>query len=303
MKTNSGIVFELFRFSMNDGPGIRTTVFLKGCSLKCAWCHNPESIPFEPQLSFNANSCIHCMKCVDICKSNAHYIVNEKHQVDFSKCELQGDCVKVCDSKSLSIIGYQQIVEEIIDIAMQDYDYYKNSNGGLTVSGGEPMAQFDFTYDLLKSAKAKGISTCLDTSGYSSENKFKKILPLVDIFLFDYKATTETIHKQLTGVSQKLILKNLGLLYASGARIILRCPMIPNVNDTAAHIEAIAELDKKYPNLEGIELMPYHKMGNEKGVKVGIEPTINHLEDTDEKIQKEWLDKLHSLGCDKVIIG
>jgi pyruvate formate lyase activating enzyme len=243
------------------------------------------------------------MKCVDICKSNAHYIVNEKHQVYFSKCELRGDCVKVCDSKSLSIIGYQQTVKEIITIAMQDYDYYKNSNGGLTLSGGEPMAQFDFTYALLKAAKDKGISTCLDTSGYASKNKFEKILPLVDVFLFDYKATGDAIHKQLTGVSQNLILKNLDLIYASRARIILRCPMIPSVNDTASHLKAIAKLDKKYPDLEGIELMPYHKMGNEKGIKAGIEPTIDYLEDTNEEIQLGWLEKLHSLGCTKVIIG
>ena len=303
MAKNLGIVFELFRFSMNDGPGIRTTVFLKGCNLNCIWCHNPESIPFKPQLSFNADTCIHCMKCVDICKSNAHYISNEKHLVDFSKCNLQGDCVSICESKALSIIGYQQNVKDIIDIALLDYDYYKNSGGGITVSGGEPMAQFEFTFEIFKKAKEAGISTCLDTSGFASKEKFKKILPLVDVFLFDYKATDEKTHKELTGVSQKGILINLDFLYTNRAEIILRCPMIPGVNDTDEHLKAIVALHQKYPDLEGIELMPYHKMGVEKGIRVGIVPTVNHLEDTNEQIQKKWLDRLRSLGCSKAVIG
>jgi pyruvate formate lyase activating enzyme len=223
--------------------------------------------------------------------------------VDFSKCTLQGDCVDVCDSKALSIIGYQQSVEEIIAIALQDHDYYKNSGGGLTVSGGEPMSQFDFTYEILKSAKANGIDTCLDTSGHAPLSKFKKILPLVDVFLFDYKATSEITHKQLIGVSQKLILKNLDFLYSNGAKIILRCPMIPGVNDTAVHIKAIAKLDKKYPGLEGIELMPYHKMGNEKGIRVGMQAQIDHLDDTSDEIQNKWLNELSDLACNKAVIG
>jgi len=303
MKTNEGIVFDLFRFSVNDGPGIRTTVFLKGCPLNCQWCHNPESIPFKPQLSFNEDACVNCLRCVDACKSNAHFVKNNKHKVNFSNCILTGDCISVCDSKALSIIGEIKNVKEIISVVKQDLDYFNNSNGGLTVSGGEPMAQFDFTYELLKEAKNNGIATCLDTSGHALQNKFKNILPLVDVFLYDYKATTELLHQKLTGVSSKLILNNLDFLYSNGANIILRCPIIPGLNDSNKHFKSIAKLDERYPNLDRIELMPYHKMGNKKGLRVGIKPQIDYLDDTDEVRKEKWLEQLKILGCEKIVIG
>ncbi|MEE9431617.1 MAG: glycyl-radical enzyme activating protein [Melioribacteraceae bacterium] len=303
MKSTTGILFELFRFSVNDGPGIRTTVFLKGCPLNCLWCHNPESIPFQPQLSFNNDACINCLKCVDACKSNTHLIEDNKHKVNFSNCILAGDCISVCDSKALSIIGENKSVQEIIEVVKQDKDYFKNSGGGLTISGGEPMSQFNFIYELLKEAKANGIETCLDTSGYAPQDKFEKILPLVDLFLYDYKATTESFHKKLVSVSSELILNNLEFLYSKGARIILRCPMIPGVNDNDVHFKAIAEIADKYPILEKLELMPYHKMGNEKGLRIGIKPEIDYLENTDERTKEKWIDNLKSFGCNKVVIG
>jgi len=300
---NKGLIIELFRFSMNDGPGIRTTVFLKGCPLNCKWCHNPESIPFNQQLSFNKNACVNCMKCVSVCDNNVHIIDKNIHIVNFLNCTLSGNCISVCDTKALSIIGYHQTVKEILDIVIKDSDYYKNSGGGITISGGEPMSQFGFTLELLIAAKKQGISTCLDTSGFASIDKFEKILPYVDVFLFDYKVTSEYLHKKLTGVSMYPILKNLDFLYKKEAEIILRCPMIPGVNDSDIHLKAIVELDNKYPRLKGIELMPYHKMGNEKGVNIGKNPEIDNLEDTDNVTQENWIKKLKNLGCTKAIIG
>ncbi len=278
----TGIIFDILRFSIHDGPGIRTTIFLKGCPLKCEWCHNPESQSFKPQLSFNAEKCLNCFECVNACPNHVHKIKDGIHFVDWNLCKSQGECVKVCSSNALKIIGEKKSIIEIIEEVKKDIQYYKKSGGGVTISGGEPLAQFKFTKELLIALKHEGIHTCIDTCGFAKEEYYKAILPYTDLFLFDYKLTDSSKHKKYTNVDNDLILSNLNFLYKNNAEIILRCPIIPGINDNEKHFNGIKELIKKYPNLKAVELMPYHNLGKDKAARIGMEYKLLNLKSIDD---------------------
>ena len=284
-----GLTFDIHRFSLNDGPGIRTTVFLKGCYLKCEWCHNPESQSLKPQLSFNPEKCLHCFECVKICPNNAHKVKENRHFVDWALCDLTGECVNVCPSGALKIIGTNTEVDFIISEVMKDKKYYYKTSGGITVSGGEPMVQFEFTKELLMAAKRQGIHTVLDTCGYGELNHYKEIMDYVDLILFDYKFTDEKLHKEYTGVSNKKILNNLNFLYNNGATITLRCPLIPGINDNDEHLNGIKEIITKYPKLKSVEIMPYHNMGRDKAGQVGMEYKLSQIKNAEEKDKQRWI--------------
>lgn len=286
---NSGVVFDIQRFSLNDGPGIRTTVFLKGCPMKCLWCHNPESQSFKPQLSFNAEKCTDCLECVRACPSGVHKNVNEKHNIIFELCSLSGECIKACPSDALKILGSQSSVDEIISEVLKDELYYKNSIGGITISGGEPLAQFEFTKALLIASKEAGLHTCVDTCGFAKQEYFEEILPYTDLFLFDYKATNPFNHKKLTGTDNKLVLDNLDFLYEKNASIILRCPLIPGINDSREDLERIAAMGNKYPMLKEINLLPYHPFGKDKFKKIGEKNFLHNIPLPTEEQKKGWL--------------
>lgn len=234
-----GVVFDIQRFSLHDGPGIRTTVFLKGCPLRCAWCHNPESWLQEPQT-----------------------MVKKKQE-------------RIC--------GTRMTVEDVMREVLADEAYYRNSGGGLTVSGGEPMLQFEFLKPLLEASKKAGLHTCMETSGYCDEEQLKEISPLVDLFLFDIKLTDPQMHKQYTLVDNRRILENLNMLCRNGARIVLRCPIIPGINDTDAHILAVGKLVEKYPEITGVEIMPYHDMGRGKWRELGLDYSLEQLKTVNEE--------------------
>ena len=285
----TGLTLDIHRFSLNDGPGIRTTVFLKGCYLRCEWCHNPESKSFKPQLSFNSEKCLHCFECVKVCPNNAHKIKDNKHYVNWDLCDLAGKCVEVCSSGALKIIGKNTEVKFIISEVMKDKKYYDKTGGGITVSGGEPMAQFDFTRQLLMEAKKNRLHTVLDTCGYGEQDHYKEIMDCVDLFLFDYKFTDDRLHKEYTGVTNKEILKNLDFLYNNGASIILRCPLIPGVNDNEDHLNGIKNIIRKYPHLKSVEIMPYHNMGKDKASRVGLEYKLSHIKNAEESDKQKWL--------------
>ncbi len=284
-----GLTFDIHRFALNDGPGIRTTVFLKGCYLKCEWCHNPESQSFKPQISFNPERCINCFECVNVCPTKSHLISNNKHYVNWNSCDLAGKCVEVCPSGALKIIGTNTEVDFIIAEVMKDKKYYDKTGGGITISGGEPMAQFEFTKELLIEARKNGLHTVLDTCGYGEQNHYKEILEYVDLFLFDYKFTDEELHKDYTAVSNRQILDNLDFLYNNGASIILRCPLIPGINDHENHLNGIKNIIRKYPHLKSVEIMPYHNMGRDKATRVGMEYKLSHIKNADDSDKQRWI--------------
>jgi len=258
-----GMIFDLLRFSLNDGPGIRTTVFLKGCPLRCLWCHNPESQRFEPQLSYDASRCIECGQCA-VCPENAH-IFRPEHEVDFSRCKACGLCVSKCPAKALKIYGYEATADEIIKIAVRDKAYYETSGGGITVSGGEPLAQPKFTLEILKKAKDENLHTAVETGGYAATEVVADIMPFTDLFLYDYKAEGH-LHKKLTGVENALITQNLKFLCEHGANVILRCPIVPGANENP---DALNSLVKTLPQIKSVELLPYHNLGVKKARNIG----------------------------------
>jgi pyruvate formate lyase activating enzyme len=234
-ESKSGTVFDIQRAALHDGPGIRTVVFLKGCFLRCEWCHNPESWSVELQVAAQPDS-----------------------------------------TGEYRSFGRQMAVEDVMRIVLRDRIYYEESGGGLTLSGGEPTLQFDFCRALLRAAREHGLHTCLDTSGHNSQQAFVELLPLVDLFLFDYKLTDSDAHLRWTGAGNELILSNLDFLYRSGAKIVLRCPLLPGINDNEEHFKGIAAMNQKYPGLQGIEILPYHDTGDYKYGLLGMDSPRPH---------------------------
>ncbi|MFZ2539058.1 MAG: glycyl-radical enzyme activating protein [Oscillospiraceae bacterium] len=291
-------IIDVQRCSIHDGPGIRTTVFLKGCPLKCKWCHNPESQGFCKELSFNSSLCISCGKCVGVCPENAHQIVDNMHTVDFSKCNLCGVCAKVCGEKALIIVGKEMTPQEVFNIVIKDKVFYNQANGGLTISGGEALSHIDFCLELLKLCKDQKIHTCIETSGYTSIDNVNKVLPYVDLFLFDFKVSNEQDARKYIGGSLASIRENFEYIYSQGKDIILRCPIIPQVNDTKEHFDAIGEMTIKYTNLLGVELLPYHDFGVSKGNNIG--KSTEHFKFPTQEQKQEWLTYFQSHRYGKV---
>lgn len=286
-----GLVFGLQHFSIDDGDGIRSTVFLKGCPLKCLWCHNPEGLAGDRQLQYRKNRCSNCFKCVSACPQHAHHLIENIHQVDFQKCRQCGRCVNVCPQKALEITGVWMEPVEIVREVLQDQIYFKESGGGITVSGGEPMQQPDFLFELLKLCKENGLSTALETSGFGRGADYQRMVPYIDQFLWDYKHTDPQLHRHYIGVGNELILHNLDLVYWLRGRILLRCPLIPGVNDSKEHFMGIAAMIRKYPNLQGYEIMPYHKLGLSKTEPLGYEPQDLYTV-PDEDMIRSWDDQI-----------
>lgn len=261
-------IFNIQHFSVNDGPGIRTVVFFKGCPLSCAWCHNPESKSKEKELSFAVKNCTLCGKCAAVCPNGVHTFENGMHLIDRNKCSLCDKCADVCVMSALEILGKRLTCEEImIEIAKDDVFF--SDNGGVTFSGGEPFMQFDSLYELLKMCKAKDYSTCIETSGFTLKENILKAAEYTDYFLFDCKETNFANHKKYIGVDNKLILENLYALCSVNAHVILRCPIVPGINDRQDHFDGIARLANQYSCIKSIEFMPYHPLGISKSEQLG----------------------------------
>ncbi|MCL2055863.1 MAG: glycyl-radical enzyme activating protein [Oscillospiraceae bacterium] len=275
------MVFGVQHFSIHDGNGVRTNVFLMGCPLRCLWCHNPEGILKTPSLSFSADRCTGCGACFSLCPE-VHQTEGEAHILKRENCRGCFECVAVCKGHALEQVGREMTLSEVMDDVMRDKRYYDASGGGVTLSGGEPMSQFEFTKAVLESCREAGINTAMETCGVAPQANYAQILPLVDTFLYDIKESDPALHRQYTGADNALILSNLAFLSESGARIILRCPIIPGLNDRPAHFEFIAALSKKHPGVEGIELMPYHKLGVSKTSRMGLDRQESYEAPSDE---------------------
>jgi pyruvate formate lyase activating enzyme len=271
----TGRIFDIQRFSIHDGPGIRTTVFLKGCPLRCLWCGNPESIPSEPSLSYLPDRCIACGACLPVCPEKALAAeADGKVRVDRQRCTGCGDCAPVCDPQALERVGREVTVGEVLEVVLRDRHYYRTSGGGLTLSGGEPLFQPAFAEALLADAKEAGLHCCVETSGYALWGAVRGLVPLVDLWLFDVKETDRHLHEKFVGKPNDLILANLRQLHDAGAKVLLRCPLVPQHNARPEHLEGIVTLSRQLPRLEGVELLPYYDLWRAKLVRFGLSSAL-----------------------------
>jgi len=261
------LILSIERCSLHDGPGLRTTVFLKGCPLFCPWCHNPESKSFDPELYYLHEKCVCCGLCGKECVN--HKITAEGHKIKRSGCTACGKCVGICPNSALEIKGEMKTAQDVLDIVLKDVRYYEKSGGGMTLSGGEPLAQFDYSLELLQLAKENNIHTCLETSGYVSADKIMSVMPYVDLFLYDFKIANNDEHLKYTGVPKSPIMENLQTLDNAGAKIILRCPVIPGYNDNDEHFAAISKAANALKNIVEVNIMKYNPMGASKAKRIG----------------------------------
>ena len=253
----SATIFNVQHFSIGDGPGIRTTVFFKGCNLHCAWCHNPESQSAKKQLLFHQSKCTGCGKCKQICP-NA-----------LEGCTLCGKCTLYCPGEAREICGKEYTVDTVVREILKDKVFYKTSGGGVTFSGGECMLQIDFLEDILKACKENGIRTAVDTAGNVPYEYFERILPYTDLFLYDVKCFDSDKHQRYTGVPNELILSNLQKLLKTGTAVWVRIPIIPTFNDSEDEMRRIKDFLLSCGDPEKIELLPYHAMGEHKYAAIG----------------------------------
>lgn len=268
--TDEVLVSNIQRFSTKDGPGIRTTVFFKGCPLRCKWCHNPETHASCREIMYNAENCTLCGRCVYACPNEALSVSDGKISTDRTKCVVCGKCADACYYNAREMSGESFSADDIKDAIERDRAFYSESGGGVTFSGGECMIYADLLADLLKFCKAKRIHTAIDTSGYAPFSEFEKVLPFTDIFLYDIKAYSPELHKSLTGVSNELIWDNLAKLSDAGANIFLRLPLIEGCNADFDEVQKIADKVAGF-KISQINLLPYHDMGKYKYTKLGRE--------------------------------
>ena len=259
-----GLVFDIQRFSVHDGPGIRTLVFLKGCPLRCWWCDNPEGQEASPELAFRRSLCIGCGECVPACPRQALRLEGTSLEIDASLCDLCGECVQACGPEALSIVGRWMTLEQVLSEVERDLVFYDTSQGGLTVSGGEPLHQPNFVQALFEAAKARGISTALETSGYAPWPSLERIARWTDLVLYDIKHTDPLTHRRLTGESNSLVLENVRRLATLGARVVVRYPVVPGLTDDPDDADALFRLVGALPGVEEVQLLPYHRLGESK---------------------------------------
>jgi pyruvate formate lyase activating enzyme len=266
----TGTVFNIMRFSIQDGPGIRTTVFLKGCPLQCAWCHNPEALASAPELLLRPDRCISCGDCMDVCPSHAIIERDGKYETRPELCARCGTCAEACAADAREVIGRAMTVEQVMREVERDAPFYQESGGGVTFSGGEPLLQHRFLVSLLRSCAGRGFHTVVDTAGYASPGVLFRVAELTDLFLYDLKSVNEEIHRRFTGVSGALIRGNLERLASWGKRVVIRMPIVPGVNDSRANIEAAGKFIASLGNVVRIQLLPYHAIGVDKYARLGV---------------------------------
>ncbi len=316
-KKLTGKLYDIQEFSVHDGPGIRTTVFLKGCPLRCPWCHSPESQAFHAQMSYTDVRCVGtelCGECIKVCKAAGALSIGEPtnaggkepirkvvwHRKDCLSCT---ECTHVCFPGALSVIGKDYTVEEVLQKVRKSYGFFRSSEGGVTVSGGEPLSQAEFTVEVLKNIKADGIHTALDTTGFASRSAVAAVLPYVDLFLFDLKHMDNAIHMQTVGVPNDVIHENARWIAEHGGKFQIRIPVIPGFNDSLENLHKTAEFCKELGDaVELVQLLPYHHFGASKYVRIQMhDPMPDSVKPpTDEEMQ-EYLALMQSYGLNAII--
>ncbi|MBQ6892795.1 MAG: glycyl-radical enzyme activating protein, partial [Clostridia bacterium] len=258
MERITGNIINIKRFEIHDGDGLRTTLFLKGCPLRCKWCHNPESLSPKSELGYYEHKCISCGKCVTVCPAGAHSINEGLHNFDRNKCTACGKCAPVCLGDALIFYGENVTPEEVLPKLLADREFYETSGGGVTISGGEPLLQADFTGALLNLLKQDGINTAVDTCLFAPRERLEKVIPLTDTFLVDVKAYDRELHKKLTGQYNDIILENIRYLSDIGKPMEIRIPYVPGKN--SGEIEKIAGFLSTLKSVKGVRVLPYHNL-------------------------------------------
>lgn len=272
-------IFEIKRFAVHDGDGIRTTVFFKGCPLRCRWCHNPEGLAAIKNLAFYAHLCTHCGNCAKACAAGVHEVSADTHSLHRDACTFCGDCLSACPQKALRIYGRTVTIDELMPTLLADRPFFEESGGGITLSGGECLLQADFCTALLKALKDEGINTAVDTSGAVPPQSIQKVLPHTDRFLYDIKHFDPQKHKDGTGMDNHQILANLEMLFQANASVEIRIPLIPGYNDDC--IEQVAQFLSQRPSLHGVRVLRYHNFAASKYSALDMPNTLPPLSDDD----------------------
>ena len=294
MSEQTGVIFDIKRFAVHDGPGIRTTVFFKGCPLRCVWCHNPESMKIQRQIVFFDNKCIGCGECYKRCKNGAVIATPEGRKYYRDKCTLCGTCVEYCYAEATVMQGKIASVDEVVDEVKKDIPFYENSGGGVTLSGGEPTMQPEFCIAILDACKKAKMHTAIDTSGFFKTEILKEIMKYVDLVLYDIKHTDPQKHKEWTGVSNELILYNLRQINSSEIPIEIRIPTIPDINDSEENLSEVAKLVNSLNSIERVRLLPYHRLGEGKYSRLEMEYKLKGLESPNKARMEELVQILKS---------
>lgn len=269
-----GTVFDIQRYSIDDGPGIRTTIFFKGCPLSCKWCHNPEGIKTNIEIGLYHDKCITCKKCMEVCEMGAHFF-EEKHIFNRDKCNFCMRCVAICPSNALIAFGGEVTVDELIKEILKDKSFYDFSGGGVTLSGGEPTLQMNFIKEILSRCKDNNIHTAIETCGFFNYKEFGETIEMIDLVIFDVKVFDSAKHREYTGVDNRIILSNLKKLSKDHLNIWMRVPLIPGVNTDIQEIREISEFTRSLDNVKRVEILPFHRFGIYKYKALGIEAGFN----------------------------